>query len=161
MPILIKFVRVVTHHWELPAINPYEPLITWSCRSHEKLNVVSPFAEDLWILNWARWRLNVRGSHPQSHITLWSCDQLEVTWQTEIIFHLSQEFPPLNLTGWWLKGRNPNDKVLIDFLLEFHFSRRVLNDLWFSQFIEFSWCFSRILTVPIVIAECALEMRWK
>ena len=64
-------------HGGLQTFKSLDPLITWSSKIMWQIkNLISPLLKRLWPLNLAGWSLTLRGSYPQSQMTLfitWSC----------------------------------------------------------------------------------------
>ena len=66
MPMATKRSRVVTFNKELPSIKSEDPLIAWSYKVTRQIRyVISLLPQDLWPLNLAMWRVNVRGLYMQ------------------------------------------------------------------------------------------------
>ena len=70
-----KLCRVVAQDEEISSSKSHDTSTTWS-RNKSK-NFISLLLQGLWIPNLAGWCLKMRGPHPQSHVTLQLCGQME------------------------------------------------------------------------------------
>ena len=79
-------------------------VVTWQIK-----DVISPLSQSLWTPNLDGLWLKMRGSHPQSHVTLRY--RGHVTNKKHIsISPLSQGLWTPNLAEWWRKMREPNSQ---------------------------------------------------
>ena len=107
MLMVTRTIKLVAYQPKFPAINLHDPSIRWWWVVIRQIKyIIFQSAEDPWTPNYARSWLTVRASHPWSRMTLWSREQLEITWQFEkLIFQPSEDLWLVNLAGCYLVGR--------------------------------------------------------
>ena len=80
----------------------HNPLTLWSCKIMWQMKtIISPLPQCLWLPNLVGWWLNLRGSYPSSHMTLWSCGLMRSHDKLETCLHYHNSY---GYQTWWDGG---------------------------------------------------------